>query len=86
MTSKIVASLTAASFLAALPAQNCTDNQFRLHLVNSQGIVAPSTTNPGTGEVTYHFATEAVYLAFDPALPTGTYYVHVTDPIGGGID
>jgi hypothetical protein len=86
MTSKLFASLTAAGLLAALPAQNCTDNQYRVYLVDSHGVVAPSTTNPVTGLVTYQFATEAVFLAFDPTLPSGTYYVHVTDPIGGGID
>jgi len=70
--------LAAAASFAVLPAQNCTDNQYGLYLVNSQGVVAP--TNAGE----YQFATDAVYLAFDPALPTGLYYVQVTDPVGNG--
>ncbi|MBM4061814.1 MAG: hypothetical protein FJ265_12070 [Planctomycetes bacterium] len=72
-----------ALLTAAAAAQNCTDNQYRLHLVDQHGVPAPTFLDPVTNETTYQFATEAVYLAFDPLLPSGTYYVHVTDPIGG---
>lgn len=79
-----ILSLSAIALLAAATAaQNCTDNQYRLHLVDSNGVPAPTFVDPQTNETTYQFSTEAVYLAFDPALPSGTYYVHVTDPIGG---
>ena len=73
-----------ALLTATAQAQFCTDNQFRLILVNAQGIEAPTFLDPLNNEVTYQFDSEAVYLAFDPATPTGTYYVHVTDPIGNG--
>jgi hypothetical protein len=77
--------LSAAALLAsATSAQFCGDNIYRLYLVDAAGNVAPKTVDPVTG-VSYHqFTSEAVYLAFDPSLPSGTYYVHVTDtPIDG---
>lgn len=84
MIRNTILSLSAIALLAAATAaQNCTDNQYRLHLVDSNGVPAPTFVDPQTNETTYQFSTEAVYLAFDPALPSGTYYVHVTDPIGG---
>ena len=73
-----------ALLTATAQAQFCTDNQFRLILVNAQGIEAPTFVDPQNNEVTYQFDNEAVYLAFDPTTPSGTYYVHVTDPIGNG--
>jgi len=74
----------AALLSAAASAQFCTDNQYPVRLVSAAGIPAPTFVDPATGELVSQFATEAVYMAFDPALPSGTYYVHVTDPIGGG--
>lgn len=77
--------LLVSSFAASgLLAQNCSDNIYRLRLVNSQGVEAPNTVDPSTGVYDYTFANDAVYLAFDTTLPSGTYYVHVTDPIGQG--
>lgn len=69
---------TAALLCSAATAQFCSDNTYALHLVNSQGVPAPVVNG------VYQFQTDAVYLAFDPNLPSGTYYVHVTDtPIDG---
>jgi len=69
---------TAALLTSAAIAQApCSDNLWPLHLVNAAGAPAPSTVDD-TGRFTYQFATEAVYLAFDPTIATGTYYVHVT--------
>jgi hypothetical protein len=62
---------------AAVAAQNCTDNQYRLYLVDQNGTPPPVVNGRSA------FPTEQVYLAFDPALPSGSYYVHVTDLIGG---
>lgn len=75
----LLAPLGAAALLAStLSAQFCSDNLFALTLVNSQGVPAPIVNGA------YQFATDDVYLAFDPMLPSGTYYVHVTDtPIDG---
>ena len=85
MLRNTIFSLASVALLAATAqAQFCTDNQFRLILVNAQGIEAPTFVDPLNNEVTYQFDSEAVYLAFDPNTPTGTYYVHVTDPIGNG--
>ncbi len=83
MNSAYVSLLAAVVIGASLPGQNCTDNQFRLYLVNSQGVEAPNVINPATGTYSYTFTTQEVFLAFAPTLPSGTYYVHVTDPIGG---
>jgi hypothetical protein len=79
--------LSAAALLAsAASAQFCSDNLYHLYLVDAAGNVAPSTFDAGIGENVYQFATEAVYLAFDPSLPSGTYYVHVTDTPIDGLD
>lgn len=79
LRTKLLSLATAALFTAAVSAQvNCSDNLYPLHLVDQNGVAAPKTLDPATGRFTYHFSSEAVYLAFDPTLASGTYYVHVT--------
>ena len=69
---------TAALLTTAATAQvPCSDNLWPLHLVDAAGVQAPSVLE-STGRYTYKFNSEAVYLAFDPSIATGTYYVHVT--------
>lgn len=63
--------------------QNCGVNAFPLHLVTADGIVAPISPPSGSNYEPYsRFSDEAVYAAFDPATPSGTYYIHVTSPLG----
>ena len=70
-----LAPLAAAALLAAgALAQNCAFNVHPLHLVDAQGVVRPL----GAGGASL-YPDEAVYVAFDPTTPTGSYYVHVTD-------
>ncbi|MFO1078211.1 MAG: SdrD B-like domain-containing protein [Planctomycetota bacterium] len=64
-------------------AQNCTDNFYPITLVDAFGVPAPVVTDPQTSQSFFQFASEDVYMAFPANLPSGTYYVHVTDPIGG---
>jgi hypothetical protein len=72
---------SALALAAPLSAQNCTDNQYRAYIVDQNG--TPPATEPGPVGPQFIFAGETVYLAFDPNTPSGLYYVHVTDLIGG---
>ncbi len=65
-------------------AQVCAANDHPIHLVTADGVAAPVLQ--GTGGAYSQFADEAVYLAFAPTTPSGTYYVHVTDVIGDPAD
>jgi len=74
-------SLGAAMLLgSAALAQTCTFNQFPIRFVDALGVLRPIALD-GSAE----YASEAVYIAFDSALPTGTYYVHVTAGPGGEV-
>lgn len=80
--------LSSLAALAALTCsvtaqQPCTDNEYQLHLTDADGNPAPVIVDPLTNANFFDFDGEAVYLAFDPTIPTGTYYVHVTDEIDG---
>lgn len=79
--------LGAASLLAAATSaqQICTDNIYQVYLVDAAGNPAPSTYDPALLTTVFQFTSEEVYLAFDPNLPSGTYYVHVTDTPTDGI-
>ena len=78
MHNKFTLTLTTALVLAASSAaQNCSDNTYPLRLVNAAGALLPQS-----GGI-YQPPNEMVYLAFDPAMPSGIYLVFVTDPIGG---
>ncbi|MBL8750290.1 MAG: hypothetical protein JNK78_14080 [Planctomycetes bacterium] len=79
LVTKLLPFAAAALLTTAAFAQvNCSDNLWPLRLVNANGVPAPSTLDPSTGRYTYKFANESVYLAFDPTIASGTYYVHVT--------
>ncbi|MEO6594768.1 MAG: SdrD B-like domain-containing protein [Planctomycetota bacterium] len=84
MRSAILATAAAVGLLSPASAQFCSDNTFPPTLVNSQGVPASSTFNSSTGLYTYQFTNNQVYLAFPTTLASGTYYVHVTDPLGNG--
>lgn len=77
--------LGAATLLAtATTAQFCSDNLYPVHLIDAAGNPVATAVDPLTGETVARYSTEAVYVAFDPNLPSGTYYLHVTDrPIDG---
>lgn len=62
----------------------CSDNLFPVHLVDAAGVELPLQFDPVLNATVFVAPTEQVYLAFDPNLASGTYYVHVTDtPIDG---
>lgn len=62
----------------------CSDNLFPVHLVDAAGVELPLQFDPVLNADVFVAPTEQVYLAFDPNLASGTYYVHVTDtPIDG---
>ena len=78
-----LAALTLSLSLTAT-AQNCSDNTYALHLVTAAGVELPTSFDPVLGHTSYQAPTETVYLAVPANLPSGTYYVHVTDdPIDG---
>ncbi|MBL8754054.1 MAG: carboxypeptidase regulatory-like domain-containing protein [Planctomycetes bacterium] len=80
----LLALAATAALTANAAAQFCSDNTYKLHLVTANGTPLPTAFDPVVQETTYLASNENVYLAFDPLLPSGTYYVHVTDnPIDG---
>jgi hypothetical protein len=80
----VLALAATAAFTANAAAQFCSDNTYKLWLVTATGAPLPTAFDPVVQETTYRAANENVYLAFDPLIPSGTYYVHVTDnPING---
>lgn len=84
MSNRILA-LAATTLLATTAsAQFCSDNTFPIRIVDSAGNELAKEFDPTINENTFLVPTENVFLAFDPNLPTGNYYVHVTDtPING---
>ncbi|MEZ6037057.1 MAG: SdrD B-like domain-containing protein [Planctomycetota bacterium] len=84
--SKILSLAAAALLATTATAQFCSDNTYPVHLVDAAGNELPTVFDPIIGEDTFVVPTETVFLAFDPALPTGTYYVHVTDTPIDGLD
>ena len=84
LRTNLLALATATLLGATASAQFCSDNLFPVHLVSANGTALPTGFDPVTNETTFLPPDENVYLAFDPALASGTYYVHVTDnPIDG---
>lgn len=76
-----LALLAATAISATLArAQACSANVYPVTMVTADGTPAPLFM--GQYEPYARFSTEAVYVAFDPATPSGTYYVHVTDVLG----
>ena len=86
LTSHLLAGLCAAAFATVGAAQNCSDNTYPVHIVDADGNELPTTFDPAIGEEVFLVPTETVYLAFDPNLPSGTYYVHITDTPINGLD
>ncbi|MBL8725444.1 MAG: hypothetical protein JNK49_15485 [Planctomycetes bacterium] len=74
----------AACAAPAALAQGCSANVHPVTMVTADGTPAPLFQ--GQYEPYARFSTEAVYMAFAPTTPTGTYYVHVTDVLGDPAD
>lgn len=84
MSNRLFALAATALFASTASAQFCSDNTYPIHIVDLAGNEVPIAFDPLNNENTFQVATEEVFMAFDPNLPTGTYYVHVTDtPIDG---
>jgi hypothetical protein len=79
MLAKSLISLSSIALLAAATAAQTIPNQYPLRFVDAQGALRPVVQESPSQFRVAQFADEAVYVAFDPALPSGTYYVHVTD-------
>ena len=82
----LLALAATAALSANAAAQFCSDNTYKLHLVTATGTPLPTAFDPVVNETTAIAPNENVYLAFDPLLPSGTYYVHVTDNPLDGLD
>ena len=76
MSPQHLLSLACALLGSTALAQNCGFNVHPLHLVDALGVPRPVANGVA------HFDREAVHVAFDPSMPSGTYYVHVTDANG----
>jgi hypothetical protein len=76
----------AAAFTASAAAQICSDNTYPLHLVNSTGTPFAHGFDAVINDNSFFAPNENVYLAFPTTLPSGTYYVHVTDNPHDGFD
>jgi hypothetical protein len=76
--------------LAAIPgvagSLHAQDNVYPLTLVDQAGTPRPLFFEAATGEDAAHYDDESAYLALDPATPSGSYYVHVTDQLNGVMD
>lgn len=84
MSNRILALAATTLFAASASAQFCSDNTYPIRIVDADGNELAKEFDPELNENSYLVPTENVFLAFDPNLPTGNYYVHVTDtPING---
>ncbi|MEZ6037056.1 MAG: SdrD B-like domain-containing protein [Planctomycetota bacterium] len=87
ISTRILTLAAAATFAAGVSAQQfCSDNTYPVHVVDANGVELPNIFDAAIGENSFQVPTEEVFLAFDPALPSGTYYVHVTDTPINGLD
>lgn len=86
MSNRLLALATTALLATTATAQFCSDNTYPVHIVDVAGNELPIAFDPVINENAFLVPTEEVYLAFDPNLPTGTYYVHVTDTPIDGLD
>jgi hypothetical protein len=77
---------TAAVFSASAAAQFCSDNTYPLHIVTSTGTPFAHGFDSVINDNSFFAPNENVYLAFASNLPSGTYYVHVTDNPHDGFD
>ena len=86
LRSRLLALATTSLLLGTAAAQNCGIGLFPLQIVDAAGVPFPRGLDAATGDVMALAPTENVFLAFDPAMPSGTYYVHVTDTPFDGAD
>ncbi|MCK5945447.1 MAG: hypothetical protein KAI24_25880 [Planctomycetes bacterium] len=86
MSNRLLALAAATAFAGTASAQFCSDNTYPIHIVDAAGNELSTVFDPALNENTFLVPTEEVYLAFDPNLPSGTYYVHVTDTPINGLD
>lgn len=78
LASAILAGMTATA--GSLAAQ---DNLYPITLVDESGVERPLAFEPVIGRDIAQYEEESIYLALDPATPSGNYYVHVTDRRNG---
>lgn len=80
MKSTLLCFCAGALLSSVAVAQTCSFNQFPLRFVDAQGNPRPIGPD-GSAQ----YASEAVFVAFDPMLPSGSYYVHVTAGASGEV-
>ncbi|MFK7740390.1 MAG: SdrD B-like domain-containing protein [Planctomycetota bacterium] len=85
MNTRSLTFAAAAGLLTAVTATaQCSDNTYPVRLVDAAGNELAKVFDGTLNEDVFLSNVEEVYLAFDANLPSGTYYVHVTDtPING---
>jgi len=79
MLAKSLISLSSIALVAAAAVAQTIPNQYPLRFVDAQGALRPVVQEGPNQFPVAQFADESVYVAFDAALPSGTYYLHVTD-------
>lgn len=79
MLANSLISLSSLALVAAAAVAQTVPNQYPLRFVDAQGALRPVVREMPSQEWFARYDDEAVFVAFDSALPTGTYYVHVTD-------
>jgi len=86
MSNRLLAFAATALIAATASAQGCSDNVHPIHIVDAAGNAVPIGFDPVLNSNVPLVPTEEVFMAFDPTMPTGTYYVHVTDAKFDGMD
>jgi hypothetical protein len=86
MSNRLIALATTTLLATTATAQFCSDNTYPVHIVDAAGNELAIEFDSSINENTFLVPTEDVFLAFDPNLPTGDYYVHVTDTPIDGLD
>lgn len=84
LRTSFLAAAASALFATMASAQFCSDNLYPARLVDQNGVELPKVTL-ADGAPQYVASSEAVYLAFNPTLPSGTYYVFVTNAPADGL-
>jgi len=78
LTYRLLALALATTLTGIATAQGCGYNTYPITIVDAAGAPVPMGTTV-YGDPNALAPTEAIYLAFDPGTPSGSYYVHVTD-------
>lgn len=86
MKSTFLALLALAAVPGAASSLQAQDNVYPLTLVDQAGNARPLVFEAAVNRNVAHYDEESAYLALDPATPSGSYYVHVTDQINGVLD